>query len=212
MQEDRNVVLLKGEKIGMTLNELIPIEGLYKDYLIANNKMIAMIVTSGINLGLLDDDAIDKVFENYASLLYGIASEREPIILSSITIPINMKSYDLYWKARYIDIENRTDLDKKIKNNLLNLIASKILDYEDMINDQSINTKLNVIAIKEDLIGRTQEHFDIAEDNLKEKVHEMLEKLRIMYEGYDVENKVCSGTEVLDIIQYFTDNAATTYR
>lgn len=196
----------------MTLNELIPIQGLYKDYLIANNIMITMITTSGINIELLDEETIDKVFENYASVLYSIASEREHVILSSITLPISMQEYTLYWKKRYIDIENNKTMDKTVKKNLLNLVASKILDYEELTHTQSVNTKINVIAICEKLRGKNEESLMIAEDSLNDKAHDMLEKLRVMYEGYDVENKICSGTEILNIIQHFTDSEAANYR
>lgn len=127
------------------IQDISPIEGVYEDFVyLKDNSLISMIKVEGINLDLLAQYEQNVLFEDYASFL-GQNKEDNPEIVS-MTIPLDMKNYNLYWKKRYLEAK-----ENNANKHLLQLIASYCLEYQDMELSSDLTTKQHLIILSEKL-------------------------------------------------------------
>lgn len=181
------------------IQDISPIKGVYEDFVyLKDNRLISMIKVEGINLDLLAQYEQNVLFEDYASFL-GQNKEDDPQIVS-MTIPLDMKNYNLYWKKRYL--EARANNANK---HLLQLIASYCLEYQDMELSSDLTTKQHLIVLSEKLKKRTIEELKFAEKNLTEKVKKIQNSLNTLLESYDAETTVLNAKDIIVALHRFID-------
>lgn len=181
------------------IQDISPIKGVYEDFVyLKDNRLISMIKVEGINLDLLAQYEQNVLFEDYASFL-GQNKEDDPQIVS-MTIPLDMKNYNLYWKKRYL--EARANNANK---HLLQLIASYCLEYQDMELSSDLTTKQHLIVLSEKLKKRTIEELKFAEKNLTEKVRKIQNSLNTLLESYDAETTVLNAKDIIVALHRFID-------
>ncbi|MBV4420410.1 hypothetical protein KM800_13950 [Clostridium tyrobutyricum] len=193
----------KNKKQVNTVNKFIqdisPIEGVYEDFVyLKDNRLLSMIKVEGINLDLLAQYEQSVLFEDYASFL-GQNKEDNPEIVS-MTIPLDMKNYNLYWKKRYLEAKKNN-----INKHLLQLISSYCLEYQDMELSSDLTTKQHLIVITENVKKRTIEELKISEKALNNKVKKVQNSLNTLLESYDAETIVLNAKDIVIALHRFID-------
>lgn len=181
------------------IQDISPIEGIYEDFVyLKDNRLLSMIKVEGINLDLLAQYEQNVLFEDYASFL-GQNKEDNPEIVS-MTIPLDMKNYNLYWKKRYLESKQNN-----VNKHLLQLIASYCLDYQDMELSNELTTKQHLIILSEKLKKRTIEELKIAEKSLNNTVKKVQNSLNTLLESYDAETTVLNAKDIVIALHRFID-------
>lgn len=181
------------------IQDISPIEGIYEDFVyLKDNRLLSMIKVEGINLDLLAQYEQNVLFEDYASFL-GQNKEDNPEIVS-MTIPLDMKNYNLYWKKRYLEAKQNN-----VNRHLLQLIASYCLDYQDMELSSDLTTKQHLIILSENLKKRTIEELKLAEKSLNNTVKKIQNSLNTLLESYDAETTVLDTKDIVIALHRFID-------
>ncbi|MBV4417002.1 TrsD/TraD family conjugative transfer protein [Clostridium tyrobutyricum] len=181
------------------IQDISPIEGVYEDFVyLKDNSLISMIKVEGINLDLLAQYEQNVLFEDYASFL-GQNKEDNPEIVS-MTIPLDMKNYNLYWKKRYLEAK-----ENNANEHLLQLIASYCLEYQDMELSSDLTTKQHLIILSEKLKKRTIEELKLAEKTLNQKVKNVQNSLNTLLESYDAETTILNAKDIIIALHRFID-------
>ncbi|WP_416044941.1 TrsD/TraD family conjugative transfer protein (plasmid) [Clostridium tyrobutyricum] len=181
------------------IQDISPIEGVYEDFVyLKDNSLISMIKVEGINLDLLAQYEQNVLFEDYASFL-GQNKEDNPEIVS-MTIPLDMKNYNLYWKKRYLEAKANN-----ANKHLLQLIASYCLEYQDMELSSDLTTKQHLIILSEKLKKRTIEELKLAEKTLNQKVKNVRNSLNTLLESYDAETTILNAKDIIIALHRFID-------
>lgn len=181
------------------IQDISPIEGVYEDFVyLKDNSLISMIKVEGINLDLLAQYEQNVLFEDYASFL-GQNKEDNPEIVS-MTIPLDMKNYNLYWKKRYLEAKGNN-----ANEHLLQLIASYCLEYQDMELSSDLTTKQHLIILSEKLKKRTIEELKLAEKTLNQKVKNVQNSLNTLLESYDAETTILNAKDIIIALHRFID-------
>lgn len=181
------------------IQDISPVEGIYEDFVyLKDNRLLSMIRVEGINLDLLAQYEQNVLFEDYASFL-GQNKEDNPEIVS-MTIPLDMKNYNLYWKKRYLEAKQNN-----VNKHLLQLIASYCLDYQDMELSSDLTTKQHLIILSEELKKRTIEELKIAEKILNNTVKKVQNSLNTLLESYDAETTVLNAKDIVIALHRFID-------
>lgn len=193
----------KNKKQVKTVNKFIqdisPIEGVYEDFVyLKDNRLLSMIKVEGINLDLLAQYEQSVLFEDYASFL-GQNKEDNPEIVS-MTIPLDMKNYNLYWKKRYLEAKKNN-----VNKHLLQLISSYCLEYQDMELSSDLTTKQHLIVITENVKKRTIEELKLSEKALNNKVKKVQNSLNTLLESYDAETIVLNAKDIVIALHRFID-------
>jgi hypothetical protein len=181
------------------IQDVSPIEGVYEDFVyLKDNRLLSMIKVEGINLDLLAQYEQNVLFEDYASFL-GQNKEDNPEIVS-MTIPLNMKNYNLYWKKRYLEAKQNN-----ANKHLLQLIASYCLEYQNMELSSDLTTKQHLIVVTEKLQKRTINELKLAEKSLNDKIKRIQNSLNTLLESYDAETIVLNAKDIVTVLHRFID-------
>ncbi|MCQ6281822.1 TrsD/TraD family conjugative transfer protein [Bacillus sp. EB600] len=188
----------KGQR---TIQDLSVIEGIYKDYILLKNGYLTSILqVSGINMDLFAEYEQNRLFEDYGSFLMSQVHDQLQVI--SMTVPVDLRSYNLGWKKRYLhELENKnTGNEYKRK-----LIASYIDHFQSIRLKDEMSTKQHFIVIREKMYKRTFQDLERAESILSKKVEEISNSLRSTFETYDLAIIKLSEKDILTLLYRYFD-------
>ena len=136
------------------LQDISPIEGVYSDFvLLKTNELIVMIKVEGVNMDLLAEYEQNSLFEDYGAFLMSNTSESLQTV--SMTVPLDLKRYNLYWKKRYLDIKNSKMENTEAKEHLKQLIVSNCLHYQEIALNSELTTQQHIVVLSQKLKKRT---------------------------------------------------------
>ncbi|MBT2655326.1 hypothetical protein J7E81_08755 [Bacillus sp. ISL-18] len=185
-----------------TIQDLSLIEGIYKDYvLLKNGYLVSILQVSGINMDLLAEYEQNRLFEDYGSFLMSQVQDQLQTI--SMTVPVDLRSYNLGWKKRYLqELENKDTAGNEYKRKL---IASYIDHFQGIRLKDEMSTKQHFIVIREKMSKRTFQGLDRSESILTKKVEEISNSLRSTFETYDLAIKKLSEKDILTLLYRYFD-------
>ncbi|MDR4950463.1 TrsD/TraD family conjugative transfer protein [Neobacillus cucumis] len=185
-----------------TIQDLSLIEGIYKDYvLLKNGYLVSILQVSGINMDLLAEYEQNRLFEDYGSFLMSQVQDQFQTI--SMTVPVDLRSYNISWKKRYLqELENKDNAGNEYKRKL---IASYIDHFQAIRLKDEMSMKQHFIVIREKLSKRTFHDLDRAESILSKKVEEISNSLRSTFETYDLAIKKLSEKDTLTLLYRYFD-------
>lgn len=195
----------------LKIQDVCPIEGAYEDYILSNNYLIGMIKVEGINMDLLDNHEQERLFDNYSSFLMMLAADNDSIENISMTVKLNMKRYNMYWKRKYLDIEENRDMNPVVKENILQLIASEVAEYEKIASNSELTTKQHIIVTRVKLADRRMESLHEAEKKIETKINFIKENLGQVFENFQLHYETLTADEILSTLERFTDNKTAMY-
>lgn len=192
--------LLKKEQ--RTIQDISLIEGIYRDYvLLKNGYLISIMQVSGINLDLLAEYEQNRLFEDYGSFLMSQVHDQLQTI--SMTVPVDLRSYNLGWKKRYLqELEKKENTQNEYKRKL---IASYIDHFQRIRIKDEMSTKQHFIVVREKMNKRTFQDLDRTEVILAKKVEELTTSLRSTFESYDIRINKLFGKEILTLLYRYFD-------
>ncbi|MED1469801.1 TrsD/TraD family conjugative transfer protein [Bacillus salipaludis] len=184
----------KGQR---TIPDLSIIGGIYKDYvLLKNGYLTSILQVSGINMDLLAEYEQNLLFEDYGSFLMSQVHDQLQII--SMTVPVDLRSYNLGWKKRYLqELEKKGESGNAYKRKL---IASYIDHFQSIRLKDEMSTKQHFIVIREKMIKRTYPDLERTERVLTKKVQEISNSLRSTFESYDLAIRKLSEKDTLTLL------------
>jgi hypothetical protein len=185
-----------------TIQDLSLIEGIYKDYLLLKNGyLVSILQVSGINMDLLAEYEQNRLFEDYGSFLMSQVQDQLQTI--SMTVPVDLRSYNLGWKKRYLqELEKKDTAGNEYKRKL---IASYIDHFQGIRLKDEMSTKQHFIVIREKMSKRTFQGLDCAESILTKKVEEISNSLRSTFETYELAIKKLSEKDNLTLLYRYFD-------
>jgi len=197
----------KGQR---TIQDLSIIEGIYKDYvLLKNGYLISIVQVSGINLDLLAEYEQNRLFEDYGSFLMSQVHDQLQTI--SMSVPVDLRSYNLGWKKRYIQELEKKETDGSEYKRIL--IASYIDHFQSIRLKDEMSRKQHFIVIREKINKRTFQSLERAEIILAKKVEEITNSLRATFESYDIAINKLSEKETLTLLyRHFDFEMSKLYR
>jgi len=189
----------KGQR---TIQDLSVIEGIYKDYILLKSGYLTSILqVSGINMDLLAEYEQNRLFEDYGSFL--MSQVHDQIQTVSMTVPVDLRTYNLGWKKRYLqELENKENAGNEYKRKL---IASYIDHFQGIRVKDEMSTKQHFIVIREKMNKRTFQDLERAESILTKKVEEISNSLHSTFESYDVAIRKLSEKETLTLLYRYFD-------
>jgi hypothetical protein len=189
----------KGQR---TIQDLSVIEGIYKDYILLKNGYLTTILqVSGINMDLLAEYEQNRLFEDYGSFL--MSQVHDQIQTISMTVPVDLRSYNLGWKKRYLqELENKENAGNDYKRKL---IASYIDHFQGIRVKDEMSTKQHFIVIREKMNKRTFQDLERAESILTKKVEEISNSLQSTFETYDIAIRKLSEKDTLTLLYRYFD-------
>ncbi|MBT2723327.1 TrsD/TraD family conjugative transfer protein [Bacillus sp. ISL-46] len=189
----------KGKK---TIQDLSVIEGIYKDYvLLKNGYLVSIFQVSGINMDLLAEYEQNRLFEDYGSFLMSQVHDQLQTI--SMTVPVDLRSYNLGWKKRYLqELENKDSARNEYKRKL---IASYIDHFQGIRVKEEMSTKQHFIVMREKMSKRSFQDLERAESILTKKVEEISNSLQSTFETYDVSIRKLSEKDTLILLYRYFD-------
>jgi len=189
----------KGQR---TIQDLSVIEGIYKDYILLKSGYLTSILqVSGINMDLLAEYEQNRLFEDYGSFL--MSQVHDQIQTVSMTVPVDLRTYNLGWKKRYLqELENKENAGNEYKRKL---IASYIDHFQGIRVKDEMSTKQHFIVIREKMNKRTFQDLERAESILIKKVEEISNSLHSTFETYDVAIRKLSEKETLTLLYRYFD-------
>ncbi|MCQ6267836.1 conjugal transfer protein [Fictibacillus sp. WQ 8-8] len=190
------------EKGQRTIQDVSIIEGLYKDFvLLKNGYLTSILKVSGINLDLLAEYEQNRIFEDYGSFL--MSQVHDQIQMISMTVPVDLRSYTLGWKKRYLnEVENK---EKQKNDYRRTLIASYIDHYQGIRLKDEMSTKQHFVVVRERIKKRTLQDLEGAESILTKKVEEITNSLRSTFESYDLTISRLSEKDMLSVLYRYFD-------
>ncbi|MBT2728230.1 hypothetical protein J7E63_14920 [Bacillus sp. ISL-75] len=194
-----DTLVKKGQR---TIQDLSVIEGIYKDYvLLKNGYLTSILQVSGINMDLLAEYEQNRLFEDYGSLL--MSQVHDQIQTISMTVPVDLRSYNLGWKKRYLqELENKENAGNDYKRKL---IASYIDHFQGIRVKDEMSTKQHFIVIREKMNKRTFQDLERAESILTKKVEEISNSLQSTFEAYDMAIRKLSEKDTLTLLYRYFD-------
>ncbi|MED2974184.1 TrsD/TraD family conjugative transfer protein [Fictibacillus sp. B-59209] len=194
-----DTLIKKGQR---TIQDVSIIEGLYKDFvLLKNGYLTSILKVSGINLDLLAEYEQNRIFEDYGSFLMSQVHDQMQTI--SMTVPVDLRSYTLGWKKRYLnEVENK---EKQKNDYRRTLIASYIDHYQGIRIKDEMSTKQHFVVVRERIKKRTLQDLEGAESILTKKVEEITNSLRSTFESYDLTISRLSEKDMLSVLYRYFD-------
>lgn len=190
----------------MTFNDISPIEGVYSEFVyLKEHALVTMIKVKGINFDLLSLYEQNSIFDEYGAFLAQNVHYRPSTV--SMTMPIKMSEYLRKWKLQHI----KSSQDKEITEDLRQLRASYLYEYQKTETDLSMSVKAHFIVLKEKLKSPTLEYLYEAENRLKEKREEIMRAIFQVLNAYDSYQEVLSGNEALSVLHQFLDYKTSVY-
>ncbi|MBV7508886.1 hypothetical protein KW850_27160 [Bacillus sp. sid0103] len=189
----------KGQR---TIQDLSVIEGIYKDYILLKNGYLTSILqVSGINMDLLAEYEQNRLFEDYGSFL--MSQVHDQIQTVSTTVPVDLRSYNLGWKKRYLqELENKENAGNEYKRKL---IASYIDHFQGIRVKDEMSTKQHFIVIREKMNKRTFQDLERTESILTKKAEEISNSLQSTFETYDIAIRKLSEKDTLTLLYRYFD-------
>lgn len=193
---------------GLTIKDLLKIDGQYENFIVSSNKLIAIVLVEALNLDLEDDFVLHSIIENYSAFILAVKNRNEKMMNISMTAKNDTEQYILYLKRKYIEVESRTDLDEQAKENIQQLIASKILDVEEHVRKNETVIKQHMIILAHELKGKDETDYEEAHGALTDKCSHFIAELHDCLRSCnrDVDIRVTNNKEALKILHHFTDN------
>lgn len=194
----------------LTIKDLIQADGLFENYIATPNLLIAFIMVEALNLDLEDDYMVKNILAGYSAYLLIVKSRNETIMNISMTSKNNTEHYDLYLKYKYLAVDERTDINEEAKENIKNLIASKILNLSEQVQNNESTIKQHFLVVAQKLEGKSYEAYEESCNALNEKCTQMIIDMRewLRELNRECEIRVTDNQETLKILQHFTDNKA----
>ena len=192
------------------LQDISPIEGIYSDFvLLKTNELIVMIKVDGVNMDLLAEYEQNSLFEDYGAFL--MSNSNESLQTVSMTVPLDLKRYNLYWKKRYLDIKNSKTENSESKKHLQQLIAANCLHYQDIALNSELTTQQHIVVLSQKIQKRTLTDLSKAEKELREKMLKVKNSIESMLEAYDVNLEILSTKETILTLHRFIDFKCSIY-
>lgn len=194
-----DTLIKKGQR---TIQDLSVIEGIYKDYvLLKNGYLTSILKVSGINLDLLAEYEQNRLFEDYGSFL--MSQVQDQIQTVSMTVPVDLRTYTLGWKKRYLnEVENKESSGNEYKRKL---IASYIDHFQGIRLKDEMSTKHHFVVVREKMKKRTLQDLERTESILTKKVEEISNSLRSTFESYDLSISKLSEKDTLTLLYRYFD-------
>ena len=127
------------------LQDISPIEGVYSDFiLLKTDELIVMIKVEGVNMDLLAEYEQNTLFEDYGAFL--MSNTNDSLQTVSMTVPLDLKRYNLYWKKRYLDIKNSNMENTEAKKHLKQLIVANCLHYQEIALNSELTTQQHIVV------------------------------------------------------------------
>ncbi len=198
------------ENNNLTIRDITDAQGLFENYIVTSNKLIAFIEVEALNLDLEDDYMVKSVIDSYSAYLLTMKSSNESFMNISMTSKNDTEMYELYLKKLYMDVDNREDIDETAKDNIRQLIASKILNLEEQTQRNESVKKQHFMAIGQVVSRKEYENYKEAANTLTDKCNQMINEMKEWLRNLnrDLEIKITDNQETLKIFQHFTDNKA----
>ena len=192
------------EKKELYLQDISPIEGIYSDFvLLKTNELIVMIKVEGVNMDLLAEYEQNSLFEDYGAFL--MSNNNECLQTVSMTVPLDLKRYNLYWKKRYLSIKNSAMEESEAKKHLQQLIAANCLHYQNIELNSELTTQQHLVVLSQKIHKRTLVELSKAEKELREKMIKVKNSLETMLEANDVSLEILSSKETISTLHRFID-------
>lgn len=189
-----------------TFNDISPFEGVYSDFIfLKENEIVTIIQTDGVNLDQLSSDQVDELFDRYGEFISTYVHYKPQNV--SMAIPVVMTPFLNEWKQRFIDTQN----DKNLTNDMKQLVASYLYEYQQLETDIDTSVKAHFLVIKEKLKQPTLEELRVAETRLNEKREEIISGLNELLSGYDCVPRVLNGNEASHLMHQFLDYKTSIY-
>jgi len=186
------------------LQDISPIEGIYSDFvLLKSDELIVMIKVEGVNMDLLAEYEQNSLFEDYGAFL--MSNTNESLQTVSMTVPLDLKRYNLYWKKRYLDIKNSKMENTEAKKHLKQLIVANCLHFQEIALNSELTTQQHIVVLSQKLKRRTLIELGNAEDQLREKMVKVKNSIESMLEAYDVNLEILSTKEIISTLHRFID-------
>ncbi len=186
------------------LQDISPIEGIYSDFvLLKNSELIVMIKVEGVNMDLLAEYEQNSLFEDYGAFL--MSNNNESLQTVSMTVPLDLKRYNLYWKKRYLSIKNSKMENTESKKHLQQLIAANCMHYQDIELNSELTTQQHLVVLSQKIQKRTLVELSNAEKELREKMSKVKNSLESMLESHDVNLEILSTKETISTLHRFID-------
>jgi len=186
------------------LQDISPIEGIYSDFvLLKSDELIVMIKVEGVNMDLLAEYEQNSLFEDYGAFL--MSNTNESLQTVSMTVPLDLKRYNLYWKKRYLDIKNSKMENTEAKKHLKQLIVANCLHFQEIALNSELTTQQHIVVLSQKLKRRTLIELGNAEDQLREKMVKVKNSIESMLEAYDVNLEILSTKETISTLHRFID-------
>ncbi|MCB2293685.1 hypothetical protein LGK95_09125 [Clostridium algoriphilum] len=186
------------------LQDISPIEGIYSDFvLLKNSELIVMIKVEGVNMDLLAEYEQNSLFEDYGAFL--MSNNNESLQTVSMTVPLDLKRYNLYWKKRYLSIKNSKMENSESKKHLQQLIAANCMHYQDIELNSELTTQQHLVVLSQKIQKRTLVELSNAEKELREKMSKVKNSLESMLESHDVSLEILSTKETISTLHRFID-------
>jgi hypothetical protein len=194
-----DTLIKKGQR---TIQDLSVIEGIYKDYvLLKNGYLTSILKVSGINLDLLAEYEQNRLFEDYGSFL--MSQVQDQIQTVSMTVPVDLRTYTLGWKKRYLnEVENKESSGNEYKRKL---IASYIDHFQGIRLKDEMSTKHHFVVVREKMKKRTLQDLERTESILTKKVEEISNSLRSTFESYDLSISKLTEKDTLTLLYRYFD-------
>ena len=192
------------------LQDISPIEGIYSDFvLLKTSELIVMIKVDGVNMDLLAEYEQNSLFEDYGAFL--MSNSNESLQTVSMTVPLDLKRYNLYWKKRYLDIKYSKTENAEAKKHLQQLIAANCLHYQDIALNSELTTQQHTVVLSQKIQKRTLAELSKAEKELREKMLKVKNSIESMLEAYDVNLEILSTKETILTLHRFIDFICSIY-
>lgn len=192
----------------LTIKDIIEADGLYENYIVSKGKLFGFILIEALNLDMEDTYVMKNILSNYSSFLLVLKSRNENIMNVTMTAKNNTEQTELYWKRKLLEVDKREDLDEQAKQNVRQLIASKIIDIEDHVRHNESIIKQHFMVVSQKIESSSHEDYEKAAEKMEEKcntiISEMHEWLRNC--SRDLDLRIADNQESLKILQHFTDN------
>ena len=186
------------------LQDISPIEGIYSDFiLLKNNDLIVMIKVEGVNMDLLAEYEQNNLFEDYGAFL--MLNNNESLQTVSMTVPLDLKRFNLHWKKRYLNIKASPMKDSGAKSHLEQLIAASCLHYQNIELKAELTTQQHLVVLSQKIQKRTLIELSKAEKELREKMTKVKNALETMLEAYDLSLEILSAKETISTLHRFID-------
>lgn len=192
----------------LTIKDIIESDGLYENYIVSKGKLFGFVLVEALNLDMEDTYVMKNILANYSSFLLVLKSRNENIMNVTMTAKNNTEQTELYWKRKLLEVDKREDLDEQAKQNVRQLIASKIIDIQDHVRHNESIIKQHFMVVSQKIEGTSYEEYERAAEKMKEKcntiISEMHEWLRNC--NRDLDLRIADNQESLKILQHFIDN------